>query len=239
MYQPYTNLSFQIVEPSDDMPVGLSFDVSTWNSIHGADAGNPWYESDFLIGATLSLPGHLSLGFLYGYIYGPSLGDIFDEELDFSLAHDDSSLWGESGFSLGPTVILVIETNGGADGLGPRGKQGSYLELKLTPAYSVMVSKRCSVDLSLPVRLGLNLGDYYETSGPHNDDTLGFFEAGISAGMPLSFIPVRYGKWSASLAGYAIVLSDSNQEIGERDFSIKSNFHDVEYYALLRASVEF
>ncbi len=243
--QPYVDIGFELLEQNDDNPIGISVNFGTWNSLHSNTPSNPWYESDFYAGTTLSLPANFSFDFIYTYYYGPNLGDFFAEDLTFALSYDDSELMSDTfgedfPLTFSPSVAVIREIDGGADGLGDTGHLGTYIEIGLEPAAEVLSDTDYPVSVSLPMTLGLNTEDYYETaSGEDNDDGFGFFQIGVAVGVPLSFIPARFGKWSGSGAVYAIFLGDSAQEIGSTDFGVSSDFDDVEFWTSWGVSVEY
>jgi hypothetical protein len=260
MTQPWAEISFSLLDRGEEnekgrgSPIGLSLVLGTWNSFHNKSADNSWYESDLYAGVSLALPYDFEFGLSYVYLYGPDLGDSFAHELDFSLSYDDSAFFAErfqddailSTFSVSPYIALVQEVGGGSDGLGSAGHKGTYLELGLEPGFDLDVgallgSESCPpVSFAMPLTVGLNLGDYYETgTGNDYDETFGFFSAGLSASVPLSFIPSKFGSWQVVATYYLLVLGDSVREIGANDFGVSSSFHRVESYGSFGVSFEY
>lgn len=258
--QPWAEFSLAVLtreendEQERESPIGASLVFGTWNSFHSEIEGSPWYESDLFAGVSLALPLNFEFGLYYVYLYGPNAGDSFAHELDFEFSYDDSTFFGKtfedneilSTFSLSPSATLVQEIDGGSDGLGDAGDEGTYLELGLEPSFDLDVLALLGgkgsppVSFSLPLTLGLNLGDYYETgSGDHDDQGFGFFRAGFSASMPLSFIPRKFGSWQAYAAYYVLLLGDSAREIGANDFGVSPSIDDVESYASFGVSFEY
>jgi Bacterial protein of unknown function (Gcw_chp) len=226
--QPWLDLTFELFA-SDDLT--LTGSIGTWNSIQDATPGDAWYESDFYAGVTAEM-GNLSLGASYINLYNPAGGDIFTEEIDFSLAYDDSDMG--LPFALNPSIVLAFEIDGGSDN---GTNKGTYLQLAIEPVFeNILKSDSLKVDASLPVTLGLGLEDYYE-DGAGNDDTFGFFDVGIMFSTPLdNLIPADYGAWSASIGVHYLFLGDSAQNISSA-FGTGNDSSSV--YAIFGITMEY
>jgi hypothetical protein len=105
-------------------------------------------------------------------------------ELAFFASIDDSA----AALPLSPKVTLATEIggDGSADLGGLAGAhRGTYLELAVRPSFPLGGS---SATLAVPARVGLSVKDYYEMFGEDgrtSDDTFGFFQIGVSVGVPL------------------------------------------------------
>ena len=105
---------------------------------------------------------------------GPSGSEVNDNAwLAAVLAYDDSG----GRFALSPKVILAFELSGQADA---GDHKGTYLELGIRPGIKL---GKTPATLSIPVKLGLSVHDYYEL--PEGSDTFGYFDTGFIAGVPL------------------------------------------------------
>lgn len=222
--QPYLDVSAELTD-------WLSVYVGTWNSLRtsngdttGATADGTdevWYEADWYFGASVTLPANFTFDVSYIILYGPSGGDIFAEEVDLSLAYDDSAFWGDNFDGLQPYVTVAIETDGASDGLEG---EGIYYEVGIEPSFTILESETMPVTLSIPVTAGFGT-DYYEVvnaAGNVEDDNFGFLDIGVVASVPLSFIPSDYGSWSASVGIHGLFLGDTAEQIDETgdDFHI-------------------
>ncbi len=252
--QPYIEVGLNMA------PVGMDWlDLygGVWNSIHSnsfiADTTTPpdgtnegdqtgFFETDWYVGASFALPAGFALDVAYVSLLGPAFGDIFAEEIDITLSFDDSGLWGEpmegwTGFA--PYIMVVRETGGGSDALGPGGELGTYLEFGVAPGFTILPSEDMPVDLTIPVTLGFSLDDYYE-DGTGDDEAFGFVDFGAEVSTPLSFMPQEFGSWSAYAGVHAIVLGDSTQEIsGPNQFGVIGEDSDVEVYGVFGISMEY
>jgi hypothetical protein len=139
-----------------------SFNVGLWNSLHtgslkDSDAG--WYETDFYAAATV---GRIKATYT-AYLY-PKIDDSAIHELMLSTSFDNV---------FAPSVALAFEVakSSGAD-------KGVYLELGVNPA--IPMSDDAPVSITIPVKIGLSLKDYYA------DDTFGYFSAGVNIGKSIT-----------------------------------------------------
>jgi hypothetical protein len=159
---------------------GVSLNVGNWSSLHSGPSGhsghgNAWYEADYYGSLTFTF-GKLKPGALYTSYTSPNKVFATVHELAGVLAFDDSG----SPLPLSPKAIVGFElTRGQADG---GQNKGTYLELGIKPALKAAPS----LTLYIPAKLGLGLKDYYE--GPTGSNRFGYFDTGVIASVPLSFL---------------------------------------------------
>jgi hypothetical protein len=162
----------------------VGVNVGTWNAFNSQineedfGTGNKWYESDLY--ATVSFGfGTTALGVTYTSYTSPA--DLFThvKEFAFKVSADDSAVLGRA--ALKPYALIAFEVGtfdvgvGQADG-GFEG--GRYVELGVAPGFS---GTRAS--FTLPIKLGLSVGDYYELDG--TDHKFGFFSVGGLVTVPM------------------------------------------------------
>jgi len=248
--QPYADLSVDIWS-NEDFSVALV--LGLWNSIHtgdsgSGDGGSAWFEADFYAGFSLGMPYNFTVDVFYLGLNNPNGGGIFAEELDLVVAYDDSELWAElmdlEGFALAPYVLVAFEVTGGSDAGGALNRVGVYIELGIEPSMVVFQSEEYPITVALPVSLGLNAGDYYQTGGggPHDDKAFGFVDLGLVASTPLAFIPAEYGLWTASAGVHVLFQGDSASTIsggGAGNFGITETGEDVQVYGVFGVAMEF
>jgi hypothetical protein len=216
--QPYAEIGFTLMEGTPAFG-DVALAVGLWNSLHGGPTGTGgansdpriWYEADFYTKLGWTFLDNFKAGVIYTAYMSPNSAFDTVEELAFSLGFDDSKLLGP--FSVQPTVLLAWEVAGQADGGLHR---GIYLQVGLTPSYTVAEKSRYPVTLSLPLLVGLSLDDYYEF-GTGDDDTFGYFQGGLGASVPLAFVPAAYGSWSLRGAVTVLVLGDNLKTVNNDD----------------------
>lgn len=215
IFQPAARLTINLYQ-HDDFKVDAVLGV--WNSFHGQKTGAQshgdfteyWYESD-LIGGIVLTAGKVSLTTTYTFLTSPSDAYETVQELDFTLAYDDTNLLGA--FALHPYVLLGIETGADASD-GANSKTGTYLELGIAPGFSFDLGKT-PIGISFPISVGMSLDNYYQDAAG-NDDTFGFFQIGAKASIPLPFGD-RYGKWTLNAGISALFLGDHTADYNAGD----------------------
>ncbi len=214
--QPVARLTFNVYK-QDDFKVDAI--LATWNSF-GKNGGTQtsdltkwWYECDLIAGVALT-KGPFSLTTTYTFLTSPSDAYQTVQELDFTLAWDDSELLGK--FALHPYALLGLETgNAGAD--GPDLHSGIYLELGVAPGFTLDLGQT-PVAVSFPVSVGLSMSNYYENAAGE-EDFFGFAQVGAKAAIPLPFGD-RVGKWTLNMGVAGIFLGDNTAALNRgRDAS--------------------
>ena len=192
--QPYANIYAKLIANEDLTATAY---VGTWNSLHSehtfSNAGggpDSWYESDFLAGVDVA-SGAFTLGLIYTVYTYPNGAFETIQELGAKVTWDDSEVLKDNiGFALKPYVAIYAETSDG------NGSEDWYGEVGINPGvYTVNEDGRYPVSLSVPVTVGFSLKDYYFDDG--GDETfLGYGSMGLTAGVPMAFIPEDYGTWT-------------------------------------------
>lgn len=204
--QPAARLTINLHEQDD---VKLDAILGVWNSFHGQKTGAQthgdfteyWYEAD-LIGGFAFTWDNLTLTSTYTFLTSPSDAYETVQELNFTLAYDDSE-WLEE-FALHPYVLLGVETGADASD-GANSDTGTYLEIGIAPGFSFDV-ENTPVSIAFPMSVGLSLDNYYQDSAGE-DGTFGFAQIGVKASVPLPFGD-RYGNWTLNAGFSAMFLGD-------------------------------
>ena len=211
--------------------LGVDLYAGTFNSLHFDNPSNDlaldqkeawWFEGDYYFGTALHFPRGFTLDVSYWSVNGPANDLDIVDEFDMILAYDDGPAWSEAGLAgvaLAPFVGLVVEIDGGNDGLGAQGRTGKLFLFGLEPRIVVYDGGRYSLTLSAPMELGIDVSSYHE-SITGVEDMFSYFQLGAVLSASLPFIPKTYGAWQASFGGYVIVLGDATQEIGRTDFNV-------------------
>lgn len=165
--------------------VGVNFGV--WHSLQTGSSGTDGpsdrlhYEEDFHARLILGFGGGLTVA--AGYVARTSPNNMFSTVKEFQVKVSQAHLLAPYGF-----LATELSDDGQADlGLA----RGTYLELGLGPRWPLAGGK---VSLTVPVTLGLSLGDYYELDG--TDRRLGFFGIGARVTVPLAGVPGHFGSWN-------------------------------------------
>jgi hypothetical protein len=228
IFWPYFDLGLAVYSGDGGLK-NVTINFGTWNSLHTGDAGldssaeKLWYESDFYATVGFGLGGGTSIGATYTAYTSPN--SLFSTVKEFAVKFsvDDSAYLG--GAALKPYALFAFEFDseaatafapalGQADGGLNAGK---YLELGIAPG---VTWPRASI--SIPVKVGLSLGDYYETvtvnddlSVTSEDETFGFFSVGGTVTVPFTTMPSSFGSWNIHGGVEYQRLGERNQAFGE------------------------
>jgi len=201
---PYGEIGFALYE-GDEGVTGVSAAVGTWNSLHTGDAGSDgpsgkvWYESDFYASLGLDFTGGSGVGVTYTAYTSPNGAFGTVKEIAFSYSFDDSELLGAGAVS--PYLTIAKEISGQADG---GSNEGTYLELGASPGYAAE-----QVSLSVPIKLGMSLSDYYEHPVTGEDSKFGYFSIGGQIGVPLTPGATKFGSWEIHGGVEFLALGDA------------------------------
>jgi hypothetical protein len=163
----------------------LSGFVNVWSDLNNnvdSAIGGPIQEVDVNAGLTLSLD-KLSLTVAHGYwIYAG------DEEkiLDLVVGYNDADLLAK-GFALNPSVTVHWRYDGNNSQT-----KGFCVVPGIKPSFT-FGEGAYPVTLAIPVSVAI-----FEGGFQGGDGGIGFVSAGATLSVPLAFIPVKYGNWTAS-----------------------------------------
>lgn len=181
--------------PDDGGLKSLNLNIGTWNSLHTGDTGadgpstQRWYESDYYATVSLGFGDGVGLATTYTAYTSPNASFSTVKELIVKLSVDDSAHLGKA--SIKPYALVARELDT-APGLGQAdggAKGGTYLEFGIAPGYA-----GSKASLTVPVKLGLSLDNYYEMSG--TDHRFGFFSVAGLVTVPLSNATSTFGSWN-------------------------------------------
>jgi hypothetical protein len=203
---PYGDIGLRLASGSGAVKrVALNFGV--WNSLQTGSSGSDGfsehlhYEEDFYTTLSLGFAKSITLGTTYTAYTSPNLMFNTVKEISFKVAQ-------ASRFN--PYGILAFEVGEhGADG---GEKKGTYLELGAGPAFPIG-----KATLSIPVKLGMSLSNYYELNG--EDHKFGFFDVGGLITLPLSGINSNFGSWNIHGGVDFLAFGDTTQYFNQDDSS--------------------
>ena len=190
--------------------------VGTFNSLHsgwtGSDglSGKRWYESDVYTTLALGFGNGLTVGTTYTAYRSPN--KMFTTVKEISVkANVDSAARGRTSFKPYGLVAFELDTKPGIGQLDGGLHAVKYLELGIAPTYGAT-----RLNISVPVKLGLSVGNYYELAG--KDRKFGYASFAGIVTMPLSGIASSNG-WNVHGGVEYEVLGDMTKAINEGDGS--------------------
>jgi hypothetical protein len=210
----WPSVDLRVVLSSEDRPDGhLAARVGLWNSLHTGSSGTGGpleklhYEEDFYATLDLGLPR--GMGIEASYIARTSPNGSFDtiQEADVKVSRRGA---------IAPYALFAFELSatGQADG---GSKRGSYLELGAEPSALLPFAH---VRVSVPVKLGLSLKNYYELFGAdliYRDHTFGFFDVGGRLTVPIRGVAPRFGAWNVNGGADLLTLGDTTRTFNGGD----------------------
>jgi hypothetical protein len=190
---PFVEASVDLHDDDDGLE-DVALLIGSWNSLHTGmtgstgPSGKMWYESRFYSGGAFTFSRGLTVTGTYTAYPSPNNSFSTVKELGFRVSADDRLTPG--GFALRPHALIAFEMDtepgiGQADG----GQEaGTYLEVGVAPAVGDL-----GFTLTLPIKLGMSLDDYYELAGV--DHPFGFLSLGAIAAVPIGRT-TSYGAWN-------------------------------------------
>jgi hypothetical protein len=194
-----------------------TINFGVWNSLNtgssGSDGPGPiHYEEDFYVSMSIAAGKAITVTPIFTAYTSPNSMFRTVKELGFKFAHASK---------YAPYALLAFELGGSdsgqADGgylLTSGGSQGTYLELGATPSFPLAGGK---ATLGVPVKLGLSLGDYYESPIDGKDNGFGFFDIGALVTLPLSGISSNFGSWNIHGGVDFLALGDTTKAFNFKD----------------------
>jgi hypothetical protein len=174
-------------------------------SVHAPFGSHPttsWVEIDPIAGVSVGFAKHFKLDVTYTAFDMQILDIDTSQHLDTKLSFDDGPYL--KAFALHPyfeywqelvnkataaDVPYLVDPLG--KNLGPGPGPGSYFELGVAPSYTI---QKWGLKLELPCRVLLPsqsfYGEYYASAS-----TVGLYEIGLKASLPMNFMPKGYGHW--------------------------------------------
>ncbi len=189
---------------------------------YGSQPKTPWTEIDPIAGFSFGLGKHFKLDLTYTAFAEQILDIGTSHHLESKLSFDDSEYLGA--FALHPYVIYWQELEGKAtDAALPGGVIGlppvnpnakhpapgssSYFDVGVAPGYTFKDAGGLKLEAPLRVLLPDErfYGDFY-----HSSSTVGLYELGVKATLPMNFMPAGYGHWSVHAGVKYINFVDDN-----------------------------
>jgi hypothetical protein len=223
-------LAFVNLYKGDGFINSLKFVGGVWNdfgtdgvSIHppfGSGDKTHYTEIDPIAGVSIGLAKYFTLDVTYTAFVEQILDIGTSNHLETKLTFDDSSFL--KCFALHPYVSYWQELTGKATDadvpeavFGPSARSGShpqpgssyYFEVGVVPGYTFKNLGGLKVEAPMRVLLPNErfYGEYFKSAS-----TVGLYELGAKATIPLSFMPKDYGHWSAHAGFKYINFVDDN-----------------------------
>jgi hypothetical protein len=214
-------LAFLTLYEGDGFISSFKFVGGVWNDFgtsavskqppYGSDPKTYYTEIDPILGVSFGLGKVATLSVTYTAFVEQILDIDTSHHLEVKLALDDSKWLGA--FALNPYFLFWKELDGKSTAAGvpfavfgtspftgesEAPDEGYYFEIGVSPSFTIKAINDLKIEF--PCRVLLPSEDFY---GEWYDDseTVGLYEVGVKASMPLKFMPKGYGSWNIH-AGY-------------------------------------
>jgi hypothetical protein len=202
---PYGDLGLALAS-GDGAVKSVGVNLGVWNSLMTGTSGSDGftehshYEEDFYATLGLGFSKGITFGTTYTAYTSPNLMFNTVKEISFKVAQASRfNPYGLVGFEVGE-----FGADGGAE-------KGTYLELGVGPTFALTPR----VTLTVPVKLGMSLNNYYELDG--TDNKFGFFDIGGLVTVPLSGIPSQFGTWNIHGGVDLLTFGDTTKAFNSGD----------------------
>ena len=192
--QPYLDLYFKLYEGTGFIN-SVTAQLGFWSSIHShvqpdnsTSSTRNWYEFDWTPTIAVTFAKNFTLSLAYFEFDSPADSFNTARSINASLAYNDTDLLGA--FALHPHVTVLHELS--APGYAGLGADGMYYEVGIAPGYTFSPKSSYPLTLTVPVTAGFGSNNFYA------GDSFGFVSGGLTASVPLAFIPAGYGTWTAT-----------------------------------------
>ena len=187
---------------------GVAVSVGVWNSLHTGTSGTGGstrklhYQENFYSTFSLGFGRGLTVGTTFMAYTSPNNSFSTVKEFDFKVSNADT---------LAPYALIAFEIGGTRAGQADEGaKKGTYAEFGAGPNWRLPFG---SARLTVPVKVGLSVKDYYELFGSdlkYRDNKFGFFDVGGLVTVPLGGAS-RFGSWNIHGGADLLLLGDTTK----------------------------
>ena len=244
-------LAFLSLYEGDGLISSFKFVGGMWNDFgtkgvsehapFGSEPKTHYTEIDPIFGVSIGIAKMFTLDVTYSAFVEQILDISTSHNLEVKLSFDDSPYLGP--FALHPYVSFWDELDGKATaaqvpflvfgkspftGKGTPPGEGYYFEIGVCPGYTF--KELCDLKIEAPCRVLLPSKDFY---GEWYDSasTVGLYEVGVKASIPLKFMPKGYGFWNIH-AGYKYMdfVDENLQGMNQFNAPGKSTDHIHQVY---------
>lgn len=175
-----------------------------WNSQQHASNG-AFQEIDPFFGVKTTLAKTFTVDLQYVDFISPNASTIHlgqndyvtEQNLSLKLSYHDTFF---KDFSFNPYVDPFYAVAGGSTVV--TGKSGNTFDVEIgaVPTLTIHAIKKYPITLSFPTWVTVGPKDFWDATGQTNNN-FGVLSSGVQLEVPLSFIPIKFGAWSA-FAGF-------------------------------------
>lgn len=175
------------------------------SSDSGGTIGTSWFEIDPIAGLSFGLGKDFKLDLTYTAFDMQVFNIPFSHHLETKLSFNDAPYLKK--FALNPSIIFWKELDNKAVANSDVNPQESwYFDIGIAPSYTF---EKIGLKVEAPCRVLLPEDKFYGT-GAGAGSTIGLYELGTKASVPLNFMPSGYGHWSFHAGFKWMFFEDKN-----------------------------
>jgi len=200
---PYADLGITLARGTDG-DGRLRVNLGLWNSLQTGSSGTGGftehlhYAENVYAGLSFGVTRSFTLDAAYTAYTSPNFVFETVNEVSLRVAHADR---------LRTYTIVAFDIGDNSFDGGTR--KGSYFEAGVAPHFPLFGP----TTLSVPVKVGASLSNYYEMNG--KDHRFGFLSAGAIVTLPLSSATSRYGTWNVHGGAEVYTFGDTTKAINK------------------------
>lgn len=195
--QPVAGLDFDLYDGKGAIN-NISFNIGIWNDIDTSQSAasiGHWNEFDWFFGATTTVFKNFTLGAEYEEFDSPPHNFNTEHNVEFSAAFNDAPYWKKMNFpvSFHPYAKLFYAISGSSTVVTGKAGDTFDVEVGVVPTYIIPI-RHLPITLTAPTWVTVGPSEYW---GGNNN--FGVFSTGLTATIPLKFIPAKFGAWHADV----------------------------------------
>jgi hypothetical protein len=166
--------------------------VNVWSDINNnvdSAIGGSLQEVDLNVGVAYVFDKFTFSAAVGQWLYASDVEGI----LDVGVAYNDAGLWesfASADFALNPSLLVHYRF----DPNGAQEDDSAAFVLGIKPSWKFLTDTDYPITLAVPMSVA-----FFTSEFQGGDSGYGYFTVGAVATVPLAFIPVKYGSWTASL----------------------------------------
>ncbi len=194
-WQPLTVINMDVYSGK-----GLINDVTAyggiwqdWNSQQHIKPDGAFQEIDPFVGVKTTLAKAFTLDFQYVDFISPNGSYTTEQNLSLKLSYHDTFL---KNFSFNPYINPFYEVTGSSTVVTGRNGGTFDVEVGMVPTYTLAAIKNYPITLTFPTWFTVGPKDFWDATG-QTKNNFGVLSSGLQLAVPLSFIPKKFGAWTA------------------------------------------
>jgi hypothetical protein len=194
-WQPLTVINMDVYSGK-----GLISDVTAyggiwqdWNTQQHIKPDGSFQEIDPFVGVKTTIAKAFTLDFQYVDFISPNGSYTTEQNLSLKLSYHDTFL---KDFSFNPYINPFYEVTGSSTVVTGRNGGTFDVEVGMVPTYTLKAIKDYPITITFPTWFTVGPKNFWDATG-QTKNNFGVLSSGLQLAIPLSFIPKKFGAWTA------------------------------------------